>query len=162
MHQLTFFAEEHPVNLSQSQDSEKDWQTLVATSCSPLVPLLQNIAPNGWFGRTSPESCPATKEGILEPSSGCWANSGMGSPTEFWTLNTLEWPSAAAVCSLSHILETGDVPQRFFLSATACRGILRRAEKRGKSLPPSLQEALQAVALEPTSTVTADCKSPEQ
>lgn len=70
----------------------------------------------------------------------------MGSPTEFLTLNTLEWPSAAAVCSLSDTLETGEVPQRFFLSATACRGILRRAEKRGKQLPERLKAALLAVA----------------
>jgi hypothetical protein len=70
----------------------------------------------------------------------------MGSPTGFLTLNTSEFPSDAAVCSLSDILETGDVPQRFFLSATACRGILRRAEKRGKKLPPQLAHALKAVA----------------
>jgi len=57
-------------------------------------------------------------------------------------LASLEWPSAAAVCSLSDTLETGDVPQRFYLSATACRGILRRAEKRGKVLPKALQQAL--------------------
>jgi hypothetical protein len=55
-------------------------------------------------------------------------------------------PSADAVCSLSDILETGDVPQRFFLTAKACRGILRRAEKRGKDLPGELQRALQSVA----------------
>jgi hypothetical protein len=70
----------------------------------------------------------------------------MGSRTEFLTLNTSEWPSDAAVCSLSDTLETGDLPQRFFLSATACAGILRRAEKRGKSLPPSLKKALESVA----------------
>jgi hypothetical protein len=50
------------------------------------------------------------------------------------------------VCSLSDILETGTVPQRFFLSDTACRGILRRADKRGKELPESLRLALQQVA----------------
>jgi hypothetical protein len=61
-------------------------------------------------------------------------------------LNTLEWPSAAAVCSLSDILETGDVPPRYFLSAKACRGILRRSERRGKTLPGQLQAALLAVA----------------
>jgi hypothetical protein len=33
------------------------------------------------------------------------------------------------------------------LSATACQGILRRAEKRGKVLPGQLQKALSAVAL---------------
>jgi hypothetical protein len=68
----------------------------------------------------------------------------MGGPTESLTLNTCEWtgwsgPSRRdeGVCSLSDILETGDVPRRFYLSARACRGILRRAEKRGKELPVS-------------------------
>jgi hypothetical protein len=75
-----------------------------------------------------------------------WQNSGMGGRTECLTLSTSEWPSDAAVCSLSDTLETGTVPQRFFLSATACQGILRRADKRGKELPPALQAALQQVA----------------
>ena len=74
----------------------------------------------------------------------------------FLTPNISEWPNAAAVCSLSQVLEQTLIPQRFFLSSTACAGILRRAEKRGKSLPPSLHEALQAVALEQTLTATAD------
>jgi hypothetical protein len=71
----------------------------------------------------------------------------MGSHTAFLTLNTSEWHSAAAVCSLSDTLETGELPQRFFLSATACKGILRRAEKRGKVLPPALEQALKAVSI---------------
>jgi hypothetical protein len=50
------------------------------------------------------------------------------------------------VSSLSEILEAGDVPQRYYLSAKACRGILRRAEKRGKELPRALMLALEAVA----------------
>ena len=150
MSQLTFFAEELPANLSQSQDLEKDWMTRVATSCLPLVPLLQSIAPSGWFGRTSPVSCHQKEGPILVPSSGCWANSGMGSPIGFSTLSTSEWPSAAVVCSLSDVLETGKVPQRYYLSDTACRGILRRADKRGKDLPAPLALALRAVAdLEP-------------
>lgn len=70
----------------------------------------------------------------------------MASRTECLTLSTSEWPSAAAVCLLSDILETGALPQRFFLSATACRGILRRAERRGKKLPEWLQMALEAAA----------------
>jgi hypothetical protein len=70
----------------------------------------------------------------------------MGSPTGFLTLNTSEWPSDAAVCSLSDTLETGNVPQRFYLSAKACQGILRRAEKRGKKLPVILESALRSVA----------------
>jgi hypothetical protein len=70
----------------------------------------------------------------------------MGSPTAFLTLNTSEWPNDAAVCSLSDTLETGTVPQRFYLSAKACRGILHRVGKHGKALPLALEAALQAVA----------------
>ena len=57
------------------------------------------------------------------------------------TRNTTESPSAAAVCLLSSIL-TEAVPERFSLSPKACQGILRRAEKRGKSLPEVLRMAL--------------------
>ena len=62
------------------------------------------------------------------------------------TPNSSAWPNAAAVCSLSQVLETGSTPERFFLSSTACAGILRRAEKRGKALPAALDQALRAVA----------------
>jgi hypothetical protein len=65
----------------------------------------------------------------------------------------LEWPSAAAVCSLSDTLETADVPQRFFLSATACQGILRRADKRGKVLPEALERSLKAVTARTATTL---------
>lgn len=68
----------------------------------------------------------------------------------FSTLNTSDWPNDAAVCSLSQILEMGPIPQRFYLSARACAGIIRRAEKRGKELPEQLQQALKAVATNTT------------
>ncbi|MFA7178008.1 MAG: hypothetical protein WC114_12230 [Smithellaceae bacterium] len=83
-----------------------------------------------------------------EPFSGTWPNSGMVVHGEFWTLNGSEWPSDAAVCSLSDVLETGDVPPKFFLSPKACRGILRRAGKRVRELPAALARALEAVASE--------------
>ena len=63
-----------------------------------------------------------------------------------WTPNISDWPNAAAVCSLSQVLETGSIPQRYFLSGTACAGILRRAEKRGKQLPAALEQALRSVS----------------
>ena len=77
----------------------------------------------------------------------------MGGPTASWTLNGAEWTGTSApsrsegdVCSLSDVLETEPVPLRFSLSAKASRGILRRAEQKGKALPPMLQNALLAVA----------------
>jgi hypothetical protein len=43
-------------------------------------------------------------------------------------------------------LETGELPPRFSLSAKACAGILRRAQRRGKDLPTMLRQALKQVA----------------
>lgn len=52
-----------------------------------------------------------------------------------------EFPNAAAESHLSQILEDNPRP-KYFLSAKACQGILRRAERRGKELPEILREAL--------------------
>ena len=57
------------------------------------------------------------------------------------TLNTGESPSAARESRLSWILED-NVPQKFYLSARACQGILVRASRRGKPLPELLKQAL--------------------
>ena len=63
------------------------------------------------------------------------------------TLNSGECPSVARESTLSQILEA-NAPEKYYLSARACAGILRRAERRGKQLPPMLKEALEeAVAL---------------
>ena len=57
------------------------------------------------------------------------------------TLNFGESPSVARESTLSQILEA-NAPEKYYLSAKACEGILRRAERRGKALPPILKEAL--------------------
>jgi hypothetical protein len=46
---------------------------------------------------------------------------------------------------LSRILQ-GTVHQKYYLSKTACLGILRRAKKRGKMLPLILEKALKLQA----------------
>lgn len=53
-----------------------------------------------------------------------------------------ESPSVAVVSRLSQILEA-EVHPKYYLSAKACEGILRRAEQRGKELPPTLKDALE-------------------
>lgn len=60
-------------------------------------------------------------------------------------LNTGASPKDAIVCSLSQILEDSP-PSRYYLSRTACLGILRRASERGKELPPQLKTALMMQA----------------
>ena len=60
---------------------------------------------------------------------------------ECMTRNTGESPNAAVVSRLSQILEV--TPQeKYSLSAKACQGILRRAERRGKDLPEMLKTVL--------------------
>lgn len=57
------------------------------------------------------------------------------------TLNIGECPREENVSLLSWILQV-DVPEKYYLSAKACRGILTRASRRGKPLPDILKQAL--------------------
>src|SRR3990167_9131385 len=69
-----------------------------------------------------------------------------------------EYRSGAVASSLSEILEE-NVPRKYWLSPTSCRGILLRAEKRGKKLPEHLARALRAVAdSDPPSSAKADSR----
>ena len=137
---------------------------------SNLLDLMENSSSSG---KTSPESS-QTKETLLGPSWGEWSEqwmpyhrqTGEAGPVRAWSRghghgqhglflmpNGSEWRKDAAACSLSSTLEGRSIPQRFFLSETACAGILRRAEKRGKKFPVVLEAALQAViGMEPGST----------
>lgn len=94
--------------------------------------------------------------GMSEPTSpwsapSC-ANSGTESPSGFSTAVSSECRSDEGGCSssepsLSEILEEPqNVPAKYSLSARAASGILRRAEKRGRTLPEHLAAALESVA----------------
>ena len=77
----------------------------------------------------------------------------------FGTLNTSECPKDAVECSLWQILQA-TAPSRYSLSQTACLGILRRAECRGKSLPPLLEAALRMQAgLDPPAPISGEAKA---
>lgn len=116
-------------------------------------------------GKMFPELSAQTAEKISEP---CWKNlptrhnqtfqfldlrGGDGARPEqsaetdgLWlgdslTLNIGECPREENVSLLSQILEV-NVPQKYYLSARACQGILTRASRRGKALPDLLKTAL--------------------
>lgn len=119
---------------------------------------------DGSFGRMCQGPSAATKDEILlswlvqwqdatsmspktagELKAWRWATTG-SSNGAFLTRNGSEWRNGAAACSLSSMLETGQIAPQFFLSAMACAGILRRAGIRGKKLPHVLARALREVA----------------
>jgi hypothetical protein len=142
--QLTLLLGEPPAKLGPSP--EKGWASTILAAASPshMLALLKNCDPSGSFGKMSQASIQqeSPEAPISPPLSGRWLNSGIISPTERLTLNTSESRSAAVDAYLSDILEIGDLPRRYFLSQKACAGILRRAERRGKELPPALKAAL--------------------
>ena len=152
-----FSWEEPLASPSPSLATGLDWMTRAATSRWSFSDWLLALDRDGSSGRTSPECCPSTEDGRLAPSSGHWQTSGTGSLTEFWTLSSSECPSAVVASSLLHILEGGRLPLRYFLSARACAGILRRAAKRGRSLPPLLRTALERVAAIPNRLKLCEC-----
>lgn len=82
------------------------------------------------------------------------------------TLNIGESPSVESESLLSQILED-NVPQKYYLSARACQGILTRASRRGKQLPDILRQALLDVieqakksSMTQEETVTAELVQP--
>ena len=124
-------------------------------------------APAGSSGKTCPESSPPET-----PSAPSWVDWSATMPPSrnlvgddgpvrvwyldpadaphggVWTPSTSAWPNDGTGCSssLAAVLETGEVPTRYFLSSKACSGIMRRAEKRGRELPSALSAALRRVA----------------
>ena len=84
-----------------------------------------------------------TDAGILPERSWVTATASRGGSS---TRNTGECPSVARESTLWQILQA-DAPEKYYLSARACEGILRRAERRGKALPPMLREALEEAVM---------------
>ncbi len=77
------------------------------------------------------------------PLAGCLIGAGGAGPSHgAYLMHSFgESPNAAAVSRLSQILEA-NAPLKYYLSEKACLGIIRRAERRGKKLPPMLEKAL--------------------
>ena len=93
-----------------------------------------------------------TESNIPMPKSGKWANAGMVGIERAGgrfsvphggclMLNFGECPNVENVSTLSAILEA-DVPDKYFLSAKACWGIIRRAQEKQKEIPTILKIAL--------------------
>ena len=142
-----------PASPTASRVTDAAWEAMNGANCGgTCTDLLQDSSPDGWSVRTCPACCPVTTAKTLKPSSLRWLNSGTASPGGYSTHATSESPNDAVECSLSQVLETGPIPAKYYLSQKAAAGILRRAGKRGKTLPAPLAAALEAVAGHQTPT----------
>ena len=153
LEQLTFWLEELPVRDSASRESRAASAIPEAPSASPIADFLELCVQDGSSGKMCRASLARTEERASKRSSAQLMRSGIVSRGECWTLNTCEWTDTLVpfrkeegVCSLSDILESGNIPQKYYLSRDACTGILRRAAKRGRALPEALRQALEAQA----------------
>ena len=146
MEQLTFSSAGLPVRISQLPEKELAWMENVRDWPETLRDCFERFARAGSCGKTCPELFLLTPDGTSGHSSERWPNSGMVWHGGCLTLNSSECPKEGVESSLSDILETSDLPARYFLSPTACAGILRRAEKRGRELPKPLRAALEQAA----------------
>jgi len=129
---------------------------------------------DSWCGRMYQEPLVPTREKTSKPSSQKSYGSRMKKPPmclclktadgEAADASTMKWADGALLgeytmhsfgespkeenaSRLSQILEDCP-PPKYSLSARACVGILNRANKRGKALPPELKEALERQAHE--------------
>lgn len=123
--QLSLFGktcQEHSVPMEE-KISEPCWKNLPAWNSQTLLFLdLRGGEADGAKPEQSPEM------------DGLWLGDSL-------TLNIGEFPNAERESRLSWILED-NVPQKYYLSARACQGILTRASRRGKHLPELLEQAL--------------------
>lgn len=108
------------------------------------------FALDGYSSRTYPDCSPRTAVGTSESCLARWPTSGTAWDGGFSTAASSECRSADGACSssepfLADVLEPS-APAKYSLSAKAAAGILRRAEKRGRTLPAPLRAALEAVA----------------
>ena len=143
--QLMLFAVASPAKTYPWPDAARDWMEGGADCGLSTIAFCERLGPTGLLSRMSPVCYPATEGEILPSSFEGWSSAGMACAGGYSTLSLPEWRSGADVCGLSQVLET-DAPPKYFLSARAARGILRRAARRGKELPPMLHRALLQVA----------------
>lgn len=139
--QQTLLSEVAPVKASLSQARGKDSQEL-PDSCSNTFERYVNSVHVGLSGRTSQERSQASGGRLTASSCQRWMRSGMVWHGEYWMRSFSVWPKDASVCSLLEVLEPC-VARKYFLSAKACRGIISRADRRGKPLPKRLRNALE-------------------
>lgn len=125
--QLSLFGRTYPEHSAPTEEkiSEPCWKNLPAWNSQTL----QFLDLRGGADGAKPEQSPETD--------GLWLGDSL-------MLNIGEFPNAERESLLSWILED-NVPQKYYLSARACQGILVRASRRGKPLPDILRQALMDV-----------------
>lgn len=113
-----------------SSNGGEDFRTVLEMFCQIKAPTVYVPRPYGG-GATENGNTQVVSWATGIPSLGAYSMRDIG-----------EYPNVAEESFLWQILEV-NVPQKYYLSAKACAGVLRRAERRGKELPTILKKALE-------------------
>jgi DNA (cytosine-5)-methyltransferase 1 len=127
------------------------WMTRVATWPSSPSEMFVDVLLDGSCRRTSPDCLLRREDGRWEPlgrsKARRWGTQGILERGACLTGRGSEHPDVVITCSLSDIAERPDsVPSRYFYTPRQCRHMLRRAARRGKTLPERLRRALERQA----------------
>jgi hypothetical protein len=142
-----------PAKTSPLPESVQGSLALGVDSSSISSGWFESYSRLGFAWSKSPDSSAATGERTSASRSTRWQTQGISWNGGYWMRGGSEYPNGAEGCSLSDILEDRP-PDRFSLSPKAAKGILRRAERRGRMLPMRLEAALVALATQ-TATTTS-------
>jgi hypothetical protein len=111
-----------------------------------LLAYLKRDIPEFSSSRTFQVSSLATEEEISRSLFARWPASGMAWDGVCLTAGISESPSHVSESTLSGVIETGEAPERYFLSPNAAKGMLRRADRMGRNLFPPLRRALEILS----------------
>jgi len=156
---LTFLSEASPARTSPSPGSGQDSAANAPGSSGRSSASRRSSSRRGDSSRMSQGSFLPIVEETSGLSSEGYGSAGLLSAGGCWTLATSEWLSVAVACSLSAVLQK-QVSPRYSLSPRAARGILKRAAKRGRELPPALASALTSLARSEPEATSPTGKTP--
>ncbi|MGR6077810.1 DNA cytosine methyltransferase [Achromobacter xylosoxidans] len=83
---------------------------------------------------------------LTEPGASKWQSGGLAYKDCFFTTTVSSSPVVAVPSKLIDVIEKEGVHERYFLSANAVQGILRRVDKLGRHLFPPLDAVLRKIA----------------
>jgi DNA (cytosine-5)-methyltransferase 1 len=125
---------------------EKDLEDQNLNYFMSLLDWLERESPEFLLSKTLRVYSTLMVEETLPFCSTRWPNSGMLLDGVLLTADTSESPSQGKESTLSDVIEIGEVPERYFLSPNAARGILRRANRMGRNLRPHFKKSLEILA----------------
>ncbi len=143
-----FGRQDSPAKTSQWREWGRDlgFEGANLDSFTSLCASFEDAAQEPLSSKTCMAFSLATEDETSPSYSRRWTNSGTVSDGVCLTARTSESPSNAVASTLLPCIETGEVPEKYFLSPNAATGILRRVDQMRRNLPRSFRRSLEMLS----------------